>query len=130
LLSHHGSGYLARAFEKYLRMLAIRQYCAPHHPQTNGKIERFPRNARSTDEPAGLHQPVRTAPHPAKLHRVLQPSLSRGNRQRDPADVYYERRKEILRRRAEQKQRTIEQRLRYNLGRCNLKLTGELNSKL
>ena len=31
-----------------------------------------------------------------------------------PADVYYGRREEILRRRAEQKQRTIEQRLRYN----------------
>src|ERR1039457_1889551 len=30
-----------------------------------------------------------------------------------PADVYYGRREEILRRRAEQKQRTIEQRLRY-----------------
>lgn len=46
-----------------------------------------------------------------------------------PADVYCGRREEILRRRAEQKQRTIEQRLRYNLGRWNQKLTGELNSK-
>jgi putative transposase len=33
-----------------------------------------------------------------------------------PADVYYWRREEILRRRAEQKQRTIEQRLRHNPG--------------
>jgi transposase InsO family protein len=42
LLSDHGSGYLARAFEEYLRMLSIRHlYCAPHHPQTNGKIDRF-----------------------------------------------------------------------------------------
>jgi putative transposase len=42
LLSDHGSGYLARVFEEYLRMLEIRHiYCAPHHPQTNGKIERF-----------------------------------------------------------------------------------------
>ena len=41
LLSDHGSGYLARAFEEYLQMLEIRHiYCAPHHPQTNGKIER------------------------------------------------------------------------------------------
>jgi len=46
-----------------------------------------------------------------------------------PADVYYGRREEILRRRAEQKQRTIEQRLRYNLSRWNQKLTGELNPK-
>jgi len=46
------------------------------------------------------------------------------------ADVYYGRRQPILRRREEQKQRTIEQRLRYNLGRSNLKLTGELESKV
>jgi transposase InsO family protein len=38
LLSDRGSGRLARAFEEYLRMLAIRHiYCAPHHSQTNGK---------------------------------------------------------------------------------------------
>jgi hypothetical protein len=43
-----------------------------------------------------------------------------------PADVYYGRREEILRRREEQKQRTIQERLRYNLGRSNLELTGEL----
>jgi transposase InsO family protein len=41
-LSDHGSGYLARVFEEYLRVLDIRHiYCAPHHPQTNGQIERF-----------------------------------------------------------------------------------------
>lgn len=47
-----------------------------------------------------------------------------------PADVYYGRREEILRRRVEQKQRTINERLRYNLGRWNLKLKGELKSKV
>jgi hypothetical protein len=47
-----------------------------------------------------------------------------------PADVYYGRREEILRRRAEQKQRTIEQRLRYNLDRWNPKLQGELKPKV
>ena len=46
------------------------------------------------------------------------------------ADVYYGRREEILRRRAERKQRTIEQRLRYNLGRWSHELTGELNPKV
>ncbi len=47
-----------------------------------------------------------------------------------PAGVYYGRREEILRSREEQKQRTIEQRLRYNLGRWNQELKGELNSKV
>jgi putative transposase len=33
VLTDHGSGYLARAFEESLRMLSIRHvYCAPHHP--------------------------------------------------------------------------------------------------
>ena len=44
LVSDHGSSYLARAFEDYLRMLAVRHICcyySPHHPQSNGKLERF-----------------------------------------------------------------------------------------
>ena len=41
-LRDYGSGYLARVFQEYLRVLEIRHlYCAPHHPQTNGNIERF-----------------------------------------------------------------------------------------
>lgn len=42
LLTDNGSGYVARAFDDYLRILEIRHLrCAPHHPQTNGKVERF-----------------------------------------------------------------------------------------
>jgi transposase InsO family protein len=41
LLTDRGSGYVAAAFGDYLRALRIRHiYCAPHHPQTNGKLER------------------------------------------------------------------------------------------
>ncbi len=131
-LSDHGSGYLARAFEEYLRMLAIRHiYCAPHHPQTNGKIERFHETLR-----ARMNLLVYTSPD--ELRRTMQAFIDYYNHRRyheaignvTPADVYYGRREEILRRRAEQKQCTIEQRLRYNLGRCNLKLKGELNPKV
>ena len=131
-LSDHGSGYLARAFEEYLRMLAIRHiYCAPHHPQTNGKIERFHETLR-----ARMNLLVYTSPD--ELRRTMQDFIDYYNHRRyheaignvTPADVYYGRREEILRRRAEQKQRTIEQRLRYNLGRWNLKLKGELNHKV
>jgi len=42
LLTDRGPGYLARAFEDYLRLFSIRHIlCSPHHPQTNGKLERF-----------------------------------------------------------------------------------------
>ena len=132
LLSDHGSGYLARAFEEYLRMLEIRHiYCAPHHPQTNGKIERFHETLR-----ARMNLLVYTSPD--ELRRTMQDFIEYYNHRRyheaignvTPADVYYGRREEILRRRAEQKQRTIEQRLRYNLGRWNHQLTGELKPKV
>lgn len=132
LLSDHGSGYLARAFEEYLRMLEIRHiYCAPHHPQTNGKIERFHETLK-----ARMNLLVYTSPD--ELRRTMQDFIAYYNHRRyheaignvTPADVYYGRREEILRRRAEQKQRTIEQRLRYNLGRWNLKLKGELDAKV
>jgi putative transposase len=111
LLTAHGSGYLARAFEEYLRMLEIRHiYCAPHHPQTNGKIERFHETLR-----ARLNLLVYTSPD--QLRCTMQEFVDG-------------RREEILRRREEQKQRTIQERLRYNLGRSNPKLTGELEPKL
>jgi transposase InsO family protein len=42
LLTDRGSGYLAAAFEDYLRAVGIRHiYCGPHHPQSNSKLERF-----------------------------------------------------------------------------------------
>jgi putative transposase len=133
LLSDHGSGYRARAFEEYLRLLAIRHiYCAPHHPQTNGKIERFHETLK-----ARMNLLVYT--NPDELRRTMQAFIEYYNHRRyheaignvTPADdVYYGRRVEILCRREEQKQRTIDERLRYNLGRSNQKLTGELSPKV
>jgi len=132
LLSDHGSGYLARIFEEYLRMLSIRHiYCAPHHPQTNGKIERFHETLK-----ARMNLLVYTSPE--ELRRTMQAFIEYYNHRRyheaignvTPADVYYGRREEILRRREEQKQRTIQERLRYNLSRSNLELKGELESKV
>lgn len=132
LLSDRGSGYLARAFEEYLCMLSIRHiYCAPHHPQTNGKIERFHETLK-----ARMNLLVYTSPD--ELRRTMQEFIDYYNHRRyheaidnvTPADVFYGRREEILRRREEQKQRTIQERLRYNLGRSNLQLTGELEPKV
>lgn len=131
-LSDRGSGYLAGVFEKYLEMLQIRHiYCAPYHPQTNGKIERFHETLK-----ARMNLLVYTSPE--QLRRTMQDFIVYYNHHRyheaignvTPADVYYGRREEILRRRKKQKQRTIQQRLRYNLSRCHHQLTGGLNSKL
>jgi putative transposase len=110
LLSDRGSGYLAQAFEEYLRMLLIRHiYCALHHPQTNGKIERFHETLK-----ARMNLLVYTGPD--ELRRTMQEFVDYYNHRRyheaignvTPADVFYGRREEILRRREEQKQRTIQ----------------------
>jgi putative transposase len=132
LLTDRGSGYLARVFEEYLQMLSIRHiYCAPHHPQTNGKLERFHETLK-----ARLNLLVYTSP--GELQRAMADFIDFYNHRRyhegidnvAPADVYYGRREEILKRREELKQHTITQRTEYNLGRCNHQLTGELTTEL
>jgi len=120
LLTDNGSGYLARAFEEYLEMLAIRHIrCAPHHPQTNGKIERFHETMKRRlnllvyRSPEELRQTMKGFIHYYNYERYHE-----GIGNVTPADVYYGRREAILQRREELKQRTILRRLEYNLGRC------------
>lgn len=132
LLTDRGSGYLADAFEDYLRTLEIRHiYCAPHHPQTNGKLERFHETIK-----ARLNLLVYSSPW--ELERTMADFIDYYNHRRyhegignvAPADVYHGRREEILKRREELKQRTITQRIEYNLGRWDHQPVGELNEQL
>ena len=84
LLTDRASGYLAAAFEDYLRALRVRHiYCAPHHPQTNGKLERVHETLK-----ARLNLLVYTSPEILRaamgdfIH--LQPrAVPRGDRERD-----------------------------------------------
>jgi putative transposase len=121
LLTDNGPGYIAKVLEDYLLMQSIRHIrCSPHHPQTNGKLERFHQTLKTR-----LNVLVYTSPE--ALQRAMAEFIEYYNQQRyhegignvAPADVYYGRREEILRRREEQKERTIQARLRYNLGRGN-----------
>jgi putative transposase len=118
LLTDNGSGYIAKALEEYLRMQSIRHIrCSPHHPQTNGKLERFHQTLKTR-----LNVLVYSSPE--ALKRAMAEFIEYYNHRRyhegignvAPADVYYGRRQEILRRREEQKELTIQARLRYNLG--------------
>lgn len=131
LLSDNGSGYLARAFEDYLRMLAIRHIrCSPHHPQTNGKLERFHETLK-----ARLNLLVYTSP--GSLRAAMAGFIDFYNHRRyhegignvTPADVYYGRREGILKRREEQKRATIYERFEYNLGQREDLSTGELETQ-
>lgn len=119
LLTDNGSGYLAHAFQDYLQMLAIRHIrCSPHHPQTNGKIERFHETLKSR-----VNLLVYSSPE--ELRRAIREFIEFYNCRRyhegignvTPADVYYQRREAILKRRRKQKHITLGERLRYNRSR-------------
>jgi len=121
LLTDNGPGYIAKVLEDYLRMQSIRHIrCSPHHPQTNGKLERFHQTLKTR-----LNVLVYTSPE--ELKRAMAEFIRYYNHERypegignvAPADVYDGRREEILRRREEQKERTIQARLRCNLRRGN-----------
>ena len=113
-------------------MLEIRHiYCSPYHPQTNGKLERFPETLK-----ARLNLLVFTSPE--ALRAAMAEFIEFYNHRRyhegignvAPADVYYGRREEILQRRKEQKQATLERRFQYNLGQAHNPTRGELGTEL
>jgi putative transposase len=127
LLSDRGPGFLARALEDYLRMLEIRHvYCSPYPPQTNGKLERFHETLK-----ARLNLLVFTSPE--ALREAMAEFIEFYNCHRyhegignvTAADVYYGRREEILKRRKEQKQATLQRRFQYNLGQASNPTRGE-----
>src|SRR5438093_645561 len=116
LLSDNGPGYLAHTFAAYLRLLGIRHIVsAPYHPQTNGKIERYHRTLKGQVKLVVYETP-------AVLERALADFVQYYNYLRyhegignvTPADVYYGRRDEILAKRKEVTDRTLQQRRDYN----------------
>ena len=116
LLSDNGPGYLAHAFAAYVRLLGIHHIVsAPYHPQTNGKIERYHRTLKGQVKLVVYETP-------AVLERALADFVQYYNYLRyhegignvTPADVYYGRRDEILAKRKEVTDRTLQQRRDYN----------------
>ena len=112
LLSDNGSGYISRAFRKYLQLVGIRHIlAAPFHPQTNGKLERYHQT---------LKRDVNQVPYdvPRELEAAIGEFVQFYNHRRyhkalmdiTPADMLAGRRDEILGRRREAKARTISQR--------------------
>jgi transposase InsO family protein len=118
LLSDNGSGYISRAFNDYLRLVGIAHIrSAPFHPQTNGKIERYQQSLKKQ-----INQLVYELP--GDLEKAIADFVDYYNHRRyhvalgnvTPADVLNGRREEILKRRKEVQQVTIQRRRDYNHG--------------
>jgi putative transposase len=116
LLSDNGPGYLSRQFNEYLRLVEIRHItAAPHHPETNGKIERYHRTIKGE---------INLVPYemPSALVKAIESFVDYYNYRRyheglgdvTPYDVYIGRHLEILQRRKEAKNRTLLSRKDYN----------------
>jgi putative transposase len=94
--------------------------CSPHHPQTNGKLERFHETLK-----ARTNLLVWTSPE--ELRRAIAEFIEFYNQRRyhegignvAPAEVYYGRREEILKRREEQKRQTLYERFEYHRAQRN-----------
>ncbi len=116
LLSDNGPGYLSHVFGQYLRLIGIQHIVAsPYHPQTIGKIERYHRT---------LKEQVKLMVYeiPTELRQAVEAFIDYYNCRRyhegignvTPADAYYGRRDEILDRRKEVRQKTLQQRRDYH----------------
>lgn len=117
LLSDNGPAYLSRDLKAFLderRMQHIRS--APYHPMTQGKIERWHRSMKNVVKLGNYY-------YPWELAQAIEAFVQYYNHERyhealdnlTPADVYAGREKEVLSRREQIKQETLEKRRRHNL---------------
>ena len=116
LLSDNGPGYLSRQFSQYLRLVNIRHIiAAPYHPQTNGKIERYHRTIKGEigllpyEMPSALEEAIRSFVDYYNYQRYHE-----GLGNVTPYDVISGQSMEILQRRKEARNRTLEARRDYN----------------
>jgi len=125
LLSDNGAGYISRAFRDYLSLVGIHHILsAPFHPQTNGKVERYQQS---------LKRVVNQLPYelPSQLEKAIADFVEYYNYRRyhkalgnvTPADVLYDRREQILKRREEVRIKTVQKRKDYNRGNKELVAT-------
>jgi len=127
LYTDNGSGFVSDVMSGYLEAHGIRHiFGTPYHPQGRGKIERFNRSIKEKlclvvyCSPEELKKAVAEA---ITIYNAT-PHESLGNV--SPNDAYAGRKEEILKRRQEKKQLTLERRKKYNLEGRNINQTNNL----
>ena len=117
LLSDNGPAFIAEALANYLKLFDIPQvHGRAHHPQTQGKIERYHRSMKSIVK-------LNTFYFPWELEQAIADFVAYYNHERyheslgniTPADVYFGRQQEVLTQREIIKQQTLQQRRRQHL---------------
>jgi transposase InsO family protein len=112
LLSDNGPCYVSHELKAYLRRQGLEHTRgAPYHPMTQGKIERYHRSMKNVVKLENYY-------YPWELKDAIGGFVEHYNHHRyheslnnvTPADVYYGRDQEILSRRAQIKQRTLQKR--------------------
>jgi transposase InsO family protein len=117
LLSDNGPAFIADALASFLKPYQIEQvHGRAHHPQTQGKIERYHRSMKSIVK-------LTTFFFPWELEQAIADFVAYYNTERyhesldnvTPADVYFGRQQEVLTQRAIIKQQTLTERRRHHL---------------
>jgi putative transposase len=117
LLSDNGPAFIADALKEFLRPYDIKQvHGRAHHPQTQGKIERYHRSMKSIVK-------LNTFFFPWDLEQAIADFVAYYNNERyheslnnvTPADVYFGRQEEVLTQRELIKQQTLLERRSINL---------------
>ncbi len=117
LLSDNGPAYHSADLAKFLKERRINHiHGAPYHPMTQGKIERWHRSMKNVVKLQNYYSP-------SELERAIAEWVEYYNNQRfheslknvTPADVYFGREKEILKKRDKLKEQTLALRRQQHL---------------
>ena len=122
LLSDNGPAYHSKELAEFLKNRRIKHiHGSPYHPMTQGKIERWHRSMKNVVKLEHYYSP-------SELERAISEWVEYYNNQRyhesldnvTPADVYFGREKEVIRKRNKLKEQTLALRRQQHLQRASV----------
>ncbi len=116
LYTDNGSGFVSEVMSGYLEAHGIRHiFGTPYHPQGRGKIERFNRSIKEKLCLVVYCSPEELKKAVAEAITIYNATPHESLSNVSPNDVYAGRKEDILQKRQEKKQLTLERRKKYNL---------------